>query len=406
MASASYGCETAFLNGNLQEEVYVQQPPGFIHSGQEHKVLRLHKALYGLHQAPRVWNLKLDEELGMLGFVKCTVDHAIYCRGGKGERLIVGVYVDDLLITRTSTKSIGRFKQEMADVFKMSDLGLLTYYLVIQVQQSTKGIILSHESYAKKNLEKGGLLGCNSCQVPMQPKLKLKKESELPRVDATEYRSLVGSLRYLVNTRPDLAYSVGYVSRFIEDPHEDRLAAVKQILRFVAGSSDIGVFYPKSGDRAELKGYSDSDLARDLDSRKSTTWVLFFFGKSPVSWQSTKQRVVALSSCEVEYIAAATAACQGVWLARLLSELKDAEIQVPVLRVDNKSTISLVKNPVHHDRSKHIDVRYHLIQEYEQTGQIVVEFIRTEEQLRDILTKPLGKIKFKELCNKIGLKIQ
>jgi hypothetical protein len=214
----------------------------------------------------------------------------------------------------------------------------------------------------------------------MQPKLKLKKESELQRVDATEYRSLVGSLRYLVNTRPDLAYSVGYVSRFMEDPHEDHLAAAKQILRFVASSSDVGVFYPRrSGDREELRGYNDSDLAGDLDSRKSTIGVLFFFGRSPVSWQSTKQRVVALSSCEAEYIAAATAACQGVWLARLLSELKDAEIQVPVLRVDNKSTISLVKNPVHHDRSKHIDVRYHLIREYEQTGQIAVEFIRTEE---------------------------
>jgi hypothetical protein len=229
----------------------------------------------------------------------------------------------------------------------------------------------------------------------MQPKLKLKKESELLKVDATKYRSLVGSLRYLVNTRPDLAYFVGYVSRFMEDPHEDYLAAVKRILRFVAGSSDIGVFYPRSGDRAELRGYSDSDLAGDLDSRKSTTWVMFFFGRSPVSWQSTKQRVVALSSCETEYIAAATASCQGVWLARLLSELKDAEIQVSVLRVDNKSTISLVKNPVHHDGSKHIDDRYHLIRVYKQTGQIAVEFIRTEEQLGDILTKPLGKVKFR-----------
>jgi hypothetical protein len=174
-------------------------------------------------------------------------------------------------------------------MFKMSDLGLLTYYLGIQVQQSSKGIILSQESYAKKILKKGGLLGCNSCQVPMQPKLKLKKESELLRVDATEYRSLVGSLRYLVNTRPDLAYSVGYVSRFMEDPHENHLAAVKQILRFVADSSDIGVFYPRrSGDRAELRGYSDSDLVGDLDSRKSTIGVMFFFGRSPASWQSTK----------------------------------------------------------------------------------------------------------------------
>jgi hypothetical protein len=126
-------------------------------------------------------------------------------------------------------------------------------------------------------------------------------------------------------------------------------------------------------------GYSDSDLAGDLDSRKSTSGVLFFLGKSPVRWQCTKQRVVALSSCEVEFIAAATAACQGVWLTRLLSELKDSEVRVSVLRVDNKSTISLIKNLVHHDRSKHIDVRYRLIREYKQTGQIAVDFIRTEE---------------------------
>jgi hypothetical protein len=143
-----------------------------------------------------------------------------------------------------------------------------------------------------------------------------------------------------------------------------------------------------------------------LTSRKSTSGVLFFLEKSPVSWQSTKQRVVALSSCEAEYIATATAACQGVWLAQLLSELKDSEVRVSVLRVDNKSIISLVKNPVHYDRSKHIDVRYHLIREYEQTCQIAMDFIRTEEQLGDILTKPLCKIKFRELCNKIGLNLQ
>jgi hypothetical protein len=398
--------KTTFLNGELQEEVYVQQPPSFIQPGQEHKVLRLHKALYGLHQAPRVWNLKLDEKLSMLGFIKCNADHAIYCRGGKGERLIMGVYVDDLVITGSNNKSIHKFKQVMSTVFRMSALGLLTYYLGIEVKQSDEGISLSQGSYAKKILEKGGLLDCNPCQVPMQSKLKLRKESNFVLVDAIVYRSLVGSLRYLVNTRPDLAFSVGYVGRYMEEPHEDHLAAVKHILRYIAGTMGVGVFYPRRrGERAELHGYSDSDLIGDLDSRKSTSGVLFFLGMSPVSWQSTKQRVVDLSSCEAEYIAAATAACQGVWLARLLSELKDADVEVPVLRVDNKSTISLVRNPVHHDRSKHIDIRYHLIWEYEQTCQIAVDFIRTEGQLGDILTKPLCKIKFQELYNKIGLKI-
>jgi hypothetical protein len=243
--------KTTFMNGDLQEEVYVQHSLGFIQPGQEHKVLKLSKALYGLHQTPRAWNLKLDEKLGMLGFIKCNADHAIYCRGRKGERLIVGVYVDDLIISGNSIKLIDKFKQEMAEVFKMSDLGLLTYYLGIEVKQTSDGISLSQGSYAKKILEKGGLLGFNPCLVPMQPKLKLKRESNMRKVDPTEYRSIVGSLRYLVNTRPDLAFSVGYVSRYMEEPHEDHLAAVKQILRYIAGTSGVGVFYlRKKEDRA------------------------------------------------------------------------------------------------------------------------------------------------------------
>jgi hypothetical protein len=396
--------KTAFLNGDLQEVVFVEQAPGFVQAGQEHKVHRLHKALYGLHQAPRAWNQKLDDKLGVLGFKKCPSEHAIYCRGAGSERLVVGVYVDDLIITGASCNSIKKFKTQMTKIFKMSDLGLLTYYLGIEVKQGVEGITLSQGSYAGKILEKAGMVECNTCDVPMQAKLKLSRESDCPRVDATEYRSLVGSLRYLVNTRLDLAFLVGYVSRFMEEPHEDHLAAIKHILRYIAGTRDWGLkFARKKRDQPVLLGYSDSDLAGDVDSRKSTSGVIFFLGESPISWQSTKQKVVALSSCEAEYIAAATAACQGVWLARLLSEILDSLVNKPVLKVDNKSTISLVKNPVHHDRSKHIDTRFHLIREYAQNGQIEVSFIRTDEQLGDVLTKPLCKNKFLKLCTKIGL---
>ena len=302
--------KTAFLNGDLQEEVFVEQAPGFSQAGQEHKVYRLHKALYSLHQAPRAWNQKLDDKLGVLGFKKCLSEHAIYCRGAGSERLVVGVYVDDLIITGASYNSIKKFKAQMTEIFKMSDLGSLTYYLGIEVKQGVEGITLCQGSYASKILEKAGMLECNACDVPMQAKLKLSRDSDSPRVDATEYRSLVGSLRYLVNTRPDLAFSVGYVSRFMEEPHEDHLAAVKHILRYIAGTRDWGLKYVrKKGDQPALIGFSDSDLAGDIDSRKSTTGIIFFLGESPISWQSAKQKVVALSSCESEYIAAITAAC-------------------------------------------------------------------------------------------------
>jgi hypothetical protein len=374
-------------------------------ANRENQVLKLKKALYGLHQAPRAWNQKLDASLEALGFLRCPSEPAIYCRGNKGGvRLVVGVYVDDLIITGNSKSEIMKFKSEMTKMFKMSDLGLLHYYLGIEVKQQGNGFMLSQESYVKKILEKAGLDDCNPCKIPMEPKTKLSKVNTSPLVDATFYRSLVGSLRYLVNTRPDIAFAVGFVSRFMQEPHADHLVVVKHILRYLAGSSSLGLFYPKGGaEEPVLVGHSDSDLAGDIDERKSTTGLIFFLGKSPVGWQSAKQRIVAVSSCEAEYVAAATASCQLVWMGRLLSEITGKVITTPRLKIDNKSAISLVKNPVLNDRSKHIDTRFHLIREHEANGQIVVEFIRTEEQLADILTKALHRVKFQELNAKIGL---
>jgi hypothetical protein len=369
-------------------------------------VYKLKKALYGLHQAPRAWNQKLNESLILisLGFKKSPSEHAMYCKGDDAGRLVVGVYVDDLVITGTSSQEIQKFKKEMAHLFKMSDLGLLHYYLGIEVKQLEKEISLSQKAYAGKVLEKAGMAGCNPCKTPMVTRLKLSKGSESPQVDAAKYRSLVGSLRYLVHTRPDLAFAVGYVSRFMQEPHEEHMAAVKQILRYVAGTLNMGLFYCREkGEKPLLTGFSDSDHAGDVDERKSTSGIIFFLGRAAISWQSVKQKVVANSSCEAEYIAAATAACQAIWLVRVLADIMGTEVQKPTLRIDNKSAISLIKNPVLNDRSKHIDVKFHVVREYENTGKLEVEFIDTTEQLGDILTKPLGRLKFQELSDKIGI---
>jgi hypothetical protein len=243
----------------------------------------------------------------------------------------------------------------MAKIFRMSDLRPLTYYLGIEVDQGEQGMTLSQWSYAVKILERCGFLDCNSCDVPMQPRLRLKKESNSPPVNSIEYRSLAGSLRYLVNTWSDLSFSVGYVSRFMGKPHEEYLAAVKHILRYISGTKTHGVFYPRKKEGGtRLLGYTHYDLTRDLDSRKSTLGVLFFLGDNQVSRQVVKQRVVALSRCEAKYIASTTGACEGVWLARLLADMTNTEVSVPMLKVDNKSALSLIKNQVHHDQSKHI----------------------------------------------------
>jgi hypothetical protein len=207
-----------------------------------------------------------------------------------------------------------------------------------------------------------------------------------------------------VNTRPDLAFVIGYVSHFLEEPREDHLAAVKKILHYVASTCNCGLWFcQKKGNQALLTGFSDADFARDIDARKNTTRVIFFLANSPITWQSMKQKVVAQSSCKLEYIAAANAKCQALWLAQALAEVQGFASSTPLLRVDNKFVIALIKNLVLHGQSKHIKVKYHLVRESVENGWIKVEFIRSEEQLSDILTKPLGRVKFLKFRTKIGL---
>lgn len=396
--------KSAFLNGELDEEVYVSQPQGFVDDKHPQRVLRLNRALYGLRQAPRAWNAKLDASLHELGFKRSQTEHAMYTRGEGDDRLIVGVYVDDLIITGARDTEIRKFKEEMHSLFRMSDLGLLSYYLGIEVNQDKHGITINQAAYAQKILKIGGMAECNSACVPMETRLKLSKQSDRPPVDVTMYRSIVGSLRYLVHTRPDIAYAVGFVSRFMESPKDDHLAAVKHILRYIAGTLNYGCVLVNSGENGiPLLGFSDSDLAGDTDDRKSTSGVIFFLGSSPIAWQSQKQKVVALSSCEAEYISATSAACLGIWLARLLAEITGADPKKALLKVDNKSAISLCKNPVFHDRSKHIDTRYHFIRQCLEEKKVEVEFVRSDEQIADILTKPLGRNKFCDLRFKAGV---
>jgi len=272
-----------------------------------------------------------------------------------------------------------KFKTAMKQRFDMSDLGLLSFYLGIEVCQGASGISLCRAHYAKRILELGDMVGCNSVHTPMEEKLKLSRESEAEEVNVTHYRRLVGSLRYLVHTRPDLAFAVGYVSRFMERPTAEHLQAVKRILRYVAGTLDYGLVYKRIPGTASFVGYCDSDLAGDVDTSKSTSGTMFFLSGCLVCWQSIKQKVVALSSCEAEYIAAASAATQALWLSRLLGELLGSKVDVVELKVDSKSALALAKNPVFHGRSKHIRIKYHFIRDCLEDGSIKADHIPTTD---------------------------
>ncbi|KAJ1270390.1 hypothetical protein BS78_06G049100 [Paspalum vaginatum] len=255
----------------------------------------------------------------------------------------------------------------MKGEFLMSDLGLLSFYLGIEVRQGNGAITLRQTHYAKQILESAGMAECNPSGAPLEERLKLSKESTADRVNSTRYRQIMGSLRYLVHTRPDLAFAVGFVSRFMEQPTEEHDQAVKGLLRYVAGTLNYGLRYERRPGTAQI------------------------------------QRVVALSSCEARYIAATTAATQAIWLARLLGELLGREPEAVELKVDSKSALALAKNPVFHERSNHIHIRYHFIRNCLDEGSIKASHVTTENQLADILTKALGRVKFQELRARIGM---
>ncbi|GAU28814.1 hypothetical protein TSUD_21510 [Trifolium subterraneum] len=391
----------AFLNGPLDEEVYVVQPPGFTSKEDEFKVYKLHKALYGLKQAPRAWNKRIDKFLGDIDFRKCVTEHGVYVKNcAEKGTIILCLYVDDLLITGSNEAHIREFKVDMMREFEMTDLGHISYFLGIEFQRTSEGLILHQKKYASEILKRFEMDQCNPALTPSEPRLQLSRETEERDVDSTEYRRLVGSLRYLCNTRPDIAYSVGIISRYMERPKMSHLSAAKRILRYIKGTMDYGIVFNKPDKKGiELIGYTDSNWCGDKDDRKSTAGYVFLYGGSPISWCSRKEPVVALSTCEAEYIAASLSACQGVWLSNLIDEISNVKCDSVILKVDNMSAINLAKNPIAHGRSKHIELRFHYLREQVGNGKLKLEHCRTDLQVADVLTKAVTVETFVRLRN-------
>jgi hypothetical protein len=233
----------------------------------------------------------------------------------------------------------------------------------------------------------------------------LSRQSKAEAVNATEYRSIISTLWYLLHTQLDLAFPVGHLSQFMEESRADHLTGVKRVLRYVAGTQGYGLHYAKHGDdESKLISYNNVDMAGDVDTHKSTSGIIFFLCGNPITWQTCKQKAVTLSSCEAEYITVAAAACQAVWLARLLADMTGTKNEVSELRINNQSGITLCKNHVLHNRSKHIDVRYHFLRECIDRGEIIVSYMAMEEQLADLLTKALGRTRFQEVRTKVGVR--
>ncbi|XP_050920268.1 uncharacterized mitochondrial protein AtMg00810-like [Lathyrus oleraceus] len=328
----------------FEEEVYVEQPSGFLARNRELKFYKLKKAMYGLKQAPRYWNKRINDFLNKFGFNKCVSDHGVYLKTDTSERVIIlCLYVYDLLITGSNKKCISKFKCELMKEFEMTDLGLMTYFPGIEFHKPKMGLIMHQRRYTVEILKKCEMENCNASITPVEPRLQLSKSEDEKDVDLTQCRILIGSLHYLCNTRPNLVFSVSVVSKFMEKQKVSHLEEDKRILRYAKGTIGCRIFFPKvyMGIRGNFFGFIDPNWCGDKYGQKSTNGYIFMFGRTSTSWCLKKEPVVALLSCEAEYIVASLYVCQVVWLINLLKELGNNDGDVVTLMIDNVFMINI-----------------------------------------------------------------
>ncbi|KAJ9558089.1 hypothetical protein OSB04_012703 [Centaurea solstitialis] len=316
--------KNAFLNGKLNEEVYLAQPPGFVDPKFPDHVYKLNKALYGLKQAPRAWYDTLSTFLLSKGFVRGKIDSTLFLKKYPKHILLVQIYVDDIIFGSTNPKLCEKFELLMKSEYKMSMMGELTFFLGLQIKQSEKGIFINQGKYVHEMLKKFDLTSCTPMKTPMAPPLSLDKDSKGKPVDVTLYRGMIGSLLYLTASRPDIMYSTCLCARYQAEPKESHLTAVKRIFRYLKGTPNMGLWYSKDSG-FDLTAYSDSDFAGCKIDRKSTTGGCHLLGGKLVSWTSKKQNSVSTSTAEAEYVAAGIC-CAQVLMAATTSTSLDAQL--------------------------------------------------------------------------------
>jgi hypothetical protein len=344
--------KTAFLNGLIEEEVYIDQPLGFEVHGREFHVCRLKKALYGLKQAPRAWYSRIDAYLQQLGFEKSEADPNLYFIMVGEDPLILLLYVDDLFITGEE-RLISNYKESLASEFEMTDIGLMHYFLGLEFWQEPGHIFLGQGKYVCDILRRFQMGDSRPMTTPMITYWKKLHASKSQLVDSTLYRQLIGSLMYLVNTRPDICFAVNTLSQFMVEPRRVHWVVAKHVLRYLCGMVDYGLDYHR-GYGVHLVGYTDSYWAGCVSDRKSTSGCCFGLGSVVVSWFSQKQKSVALSLTEAEYMAASQASCEALWLRKMLVGFFGVQLRPTMIYCDNQSCIKLSENLVFHEWSKHI----------------------------------------------------
>ena len=390
----------AFLHGNLHEEVYMKIPDGLKNT--QGKVCLLKKSIYGLKQASRQWFAKLVSELISQGFKQSKNDYSLFTKDQNGSFTIAAVYVDDIILTGNNLIVITQLKAHLNRVFSIKDLGKLHYFLGIEVGYLPRGIALTQHKFTAELLQSSKLQNYKPTVTPLPQNLKLHQDEGDLYNDAHYYRTIVGKLNFLTHTRPDLAYTVQHLSQFMQNPRIPHIEALHHTLRYISGTTGHGILMTGST-KINLQAYSDSDWASCPNTRRSVTGYVILLGPSPISWKSKKQSTVSKSSSEAEYRAISSAASEVTWVVRLLNELKVTDLEPVTLFCDNQSAIHIAKNPIFHERTKHIEVDCHFTRDKVLEGLLQPSYLPTASQIADIMTKILPSQQHNNLISKLGM---
>jgi hypothetical protein len=405
--------KTAFLYGDLEEELYVQQPEGFIYPGKEKYVCHLLRPLYGLKQASRKWNEKFHHFLTLFGLTRSTADPCLYYSIGNDPEdfAIFGLWVDDgILATKTKPRA-HKIISYLETHFEMTS-GEAENFIGLEIIRNRKEhkLYVHQRSFIQTLLDRFRMTGCNPISTPADPNSHLTlmdcpKKSNKEPIDSTFFRGGIGGLLYVARmTRPELMYAITAASRYCEDPGKPHWEAVKRSLSYLAGTMDYGLCYGGDQLTNTLVAYTDSNFAACPDTRRSTSGTLFMFNGGPIAWNSHLQKSVAQSTCEAEYYAAGLGSRSIVWLRNLLDQLGFKQTQPTALMCDNESAIRTVLNPVFHERNKHIELKHHYIRMQYETGKLKMVHVPSKDELADILTKPLARVSFELNRSRIGVR--
>jgi len=394
--------KTAFLNGELEEDIYMVQPPGYEEGGPG-IACHLKKALYGLKQAPRAWHTKLKGELETMGFQASETDPGMYIQRRKESNVYILVYVDDILIIAKDLELVKDIKKALMTTFDARDLGEAAYFLGWEIKRDRvkKTIKVTQQRMTADLVNKYGMKNVRPKTTPMSTALKMTKKGEELDTNVYHFSELVGSLLYLsVCTRPDIAQATGAMARYMSRPTTQHWTAAKGVLKYLAGTEDTGITY--GPEKMDIMGYSDADYAGDLDTRRSTTGYVFMLNGGVISWSSRLQPTVAASTAEAEYMAASQAVKEALWLRKLTSDL-GGDLKTMQLYTDNQAALTLLKNPIASARSKHIDIIYHFARERVARKEVKFDYCPTAKMIADIMTKALPEGKFVVCCNGMGV---